>query len=48
MIGIAFWNVHKNPDIDETIQNLILEKRCDMFILVYSLTTLFTVGPYIK
>ncbi|MCI9022044.1 MAG: hypothetical protein HFH32_15200 [Eubacterium sp.] len=33
MIGIAFWNVHKNPDIDETIQNLILEKRCDMFIL---------------
>ncbi len=33
MIGIAFWNVHRNPDIDETIQNLILEKRCDMFIL---------------
>lgn len=33
MIGIAFWNVRRNSKIDEALQNLILEKKCDILIL---------------
>lgn len=33
MIGIAFWNVHKNSDIDETLQKIIIQKKCDILIL---------------
>lgn len=33
MIGIGFWNVHKNLNIDGILQEMIVERKCDILIL---------------
>lgn len=33
MIGIAFWNVYRKNDIDDSVRDLIIEKKCDILIL---------------
>lgn len=33
MTRIMFWNVHRNPNIDYILQDVILEKECNILIL---------------